>query len=105
MMSCSLGSPPTSHIWLFLESNSDNPEGLYLEIPLECIRSICLKPGKYLRFLAYAILAVDGTIAQLSGQTTLADESQLEDGGIYIFCPGEYSVSCSRTFLNCFQPR
>lgn len=88
-MMTSLGSPPSSHIWLFLESNPDDPKALYLEIPLECIRSLCLKPGKFLRFLAYAILAIDGTIVQLSGQTTLADESQLEDGGIYIFSPCE----------------
>lgn len=82
------GSPPASHIWFFLESNPDDPEALYLEIPLERIRSLCLKPGKYLRFLAYAILAVDGTIVQPSGRTTLADDSQLDEGGVYIF------VSC-----------
>ncbi|KAE9405073.1 hypothetical protein BT96DRAFT_916269 [Gymnopus androsaceus JB14] len=82
-----MSSPAADHVWFFLESHPADPEALYLEIPLELIQSLCLNPGKYLRFLAYAILAVDGTIAhnQLSGQTALSDESQLEDGGIYIF--------------------
>ena len=86
-MSSSPGFPPADHIWLFLESHPADPEALYLEIPLERIHSLCLKPGKYLRFLAYAILAVEGTIVhdKPSGQVPLPDESQLEDGGIYTF--------------------
>lgn len=86
------GSPPAGHIWFFLESNLNDPEALYLEIPLERTRSLCLKSVKYLRFLAYAILAVDGTIAhdQPSGQNALADESQLDDGESYIFVSCKY---------------
>ncbi|KIK58950.1 hypothetical protein GYMLUDRAFT_44978 [Collybiopsis luxurians FD-317 M1] len=84
MMSSSPDSPPPGHVWLFLESSPDDPDALFLEIPLERIQKLCLKPCKYLRFLAYAILALDGAIVH-SPSTLLADDAPLEDRGIYIF--------------------
>jgi hypothetical protein len=38
-------------------------DGLYLDVPVDVAASLCLYPVKYLRFLAYCILGVDGAIA------------------------------------------
>ncbi|KAJ7669051.1 hypothetical protein B0H14DRAFT_3538832 [Mycena olivaceomarginata] len=60
-------------------------DSLYLDVPVDAVASLCLHPVKYLRFLAYCILGVDGTIAMedFEGEV-LPDEDRLGEG-VYCF--------------------
>ena len=49
---------------------------LYLDIPLIIIESLCLKPLKYLLFLGWCILGVEGVLAYES------DEDEVDTDGI-----------------------
>ncbi|KAJ7686076.1 hypothetical protein B0H17DRAFT_1072628 [Mycena rosella] len=59
-------------------------DGLYLDIPTSVVSAVCLYPAKYLRFLGYCILGVDGTIAEDFKSEGLRDEDPL-DAGVYYF--------------------
>lgn len=65
-------------------------DGLYLDVPVDIVASLCLHPVKYLRFLAYCILGVDGTIATegFEGEE-LPDENSLVEGVYYFVREGE----------------
>jgi hypothetical protein len=56
---------------------------LYLEIPLGIIYSLCLKPRKYLRFVGWCILGVDGRLKDDDLREITSLDGPLEDGGIY----------------------
>ncbi|KAJ7895632.1 hypothetical protein B0H14DRAFT_2681203 [Mycena olivaceomarginata] len=68
-------------------------DGLYLDVPVDAVASLCLHPIKYLRFLAYCILGVDGTIAteDFEGEV-LPDEDHLGEGVYYFVREGEGDV-------------
>ena len=38
------------------------PQHFHLEIPVDIIRNLCPKPCKYLRYLGWCVLAVEGTL-------------------------------------------
>ncbi|KAJ7350879.1 hypothetical protein DFH08DRAFT_118338 [Mycena albidolilacea] len=69
------------------------PDGLYLDVPVDAVASLCLHPVKYLRFLAYCILGVDGTIVteDFEGEV-LPDEDRLVEGIYYFVREGEGNV-------------
>ncbi|KAE9400438.1 hypothetical protein BT96DRAFT_975309 [Gymnopus androsaceus JB14] len=96
-------SPPTGHIWLFIESVPTDPDALYLEIPLYRIRANCLKPAKYLRFIAYTVTALDGSITLAPQNQLVADDSQLEDQAVYIFNPAIIIDKTARAALRADQ--
>jgi hypothetical protein len=53
---------PTGCVRLFLiYKEEDLP--FYLQIPLNVITSVCLKPRKYLVFLGWCILGIEGDLA------------------------------------------
>jgi hypothetical protein len=72
---------PQGHIRLVLLSI--NNSSFYLQIPLDVIRSLCLKPRKYLIFLGWCILGVEGRLAREAGGDVIATNGSLEDQGIY----------------------
>lgn len=57
--------PQDGHVRHILISN-DNLS-FYLEIPLDIINSLCLKPCKYLVFLGWCILGVQGRLSLNNG--------------------------------------
>ncbi|KAJ6620977.1 hypothetical protein B0H10DRAFT_1945618 [Mycena sp. CBHHK59/15] len=57
--------------------------GFYLEIPIDVVVSLCLKPVKYLRFLGWCILGVLGDLTFLGGE--IEDNTLLVDQGIYTY--------------------
>ncbi|KAJ7624179.1 hypothetical protein B0H17DRAFT_1111608 [Mycena rosella] len=59
-------------------------DGLCLGIPTSVVSAVCLYPAKYLRFLGYCILGVDGTIAADFKSEGLRDEDTF-DAGVYYF--------------------
>ncbi|KAJ7046173.1 hypothetical protein C8F04DRAFT_987884 [Mycena alexandri] len=78
---------PEATFRLHLASELD---GLYLDVPVETVASLCRKPVKYLRFLAYCILGVDGLIAseEFEGDE-LADDERLGPGVYYFVRAGD----------------
>jgi hypothetical protein len=61
----------------------------YLEIPINIIRSLCLKPRKYLLFLGWCILGVEGILSLLPDGEEVELEGSLDDRGVYYFvAPG-----------------
>jgi hypothetical protein len=77
---------PLDHVRLILVSEKQ----LYLDIPLNTITSLCLKPRKYLLFLGWCILGVEG---ELQGETVglpLERDGELDNHGIYHYViPGD----------------
>ncbi|KAJ7753282.1 hypothetical protein B0H14DRAFT_2979921, partial [Mycena olivaceomarginata] len=64
-----------------------------LDVPVDAAASLCLYPVKYLRFLAYCILGVDGTIATkgFDGEE-IPDDEHLDTGVYYFVREGEADV-------------
>jgi hypothetical protein len=55
-------SVPEGYVRLnLLYEEEESP--FYLQIPLDIIASLCLKPRKYLRFLGWCILGIKGDLA------------------------------------------
>lgn len=70
---------PSGHVRLVLELR------FYLEIPLDIICSLCLKPRKYLVFLGWCILGVEGRLAERPDSEQIELEGDLDDTGIYYY--------------------
>ena len=86
----------------------------YLDIPLDVIDPLCLRPRKYLLYLGWCILglneaAVESLALGLAGEDRefhpIDNEGDLEGGGIYLLMLGDpaqgmyYSVLHERTVL------
>ncbi|KAF8523452.1 hypothetical protein BU17DRAFT_85740 [Hysterangium stoloniferum] len=86
-MSSSAGSNalsiPDHFVGLVLLDDEDSP--FYLQIPLDTIESLCLKPRKYLRYLAWSILGVEGSLALESDGDSISTDGDLYSGGIYYY--------------------
>ena len=87
-MSSPAGSSATSvsedgHVRLILleEENSS----FYLDIPLEIIESLCLKPLKYLLFLGWCILGVEGVLARKHDGDEISTDGTLDEHEIYYY--------------------
>jgi hypothetical protein len=77
--------PPDGHIWVTLHPSQGIQDGFYLEIPILRLNENST-PGsrvKYLQYVAWTILALDGSII-LDGQT-ITDPHELKDKHIYVF--------------------
>ena len=78
-----VASIPQGHVRLILLSVNDSL--FYLQIPLDIISSLCLKPRKYLVFLGWCILGVEGRLARENDGHGIATTGALEDQGIYYY--------------------
>ena|ERR1700722_19601999 len=75
-------SIPTGHVGLILLH--ENLSGsFYLQIPLKTINSLCLKPHKYLLFLGWCILGVEGKLALAHSGDEIDTDGDLVNRGIY----------------------
>ncbi|KAF8228219.1 hypothetical protein L208DRAFT_1488951 [Tricholoma matsutake] len=75
-------SVPDGHVWLVLLPEDSS---FYLQIPLDIIHSLCLKPHKYLFFLGWCILGVEGTLVLERNGDTIETDEDLDDGRIYYY--------------------
>ncbi|KIJ57383.1 hypothetical protein M422DRAFT_773957, partial [Sphaerobolus stellatus SS14] len=73
--------PPADHIQLVLYNDHSTGHDFYLEIPIWVVTQHCLKPFKYLRYIGWAILGVEGIIKDGN-----LDEVSVDDGA---FTPGK----------------
>ena len=79
-------SVPGGHVQLnLIYEQGESP--FYLQIPLDIITSLCLKPRKYLRFLGWCILGIKGDLAVENGGDLerISTEGDLEEEGIYYY--------------------
>jgi hypothetical protein len=80
---------PPGYIRLILIHENHLP--FYLQIPLDIITSLCVKPRKYLIFLGWCILGVEGGLALNPAGEGIETDGDLEDEGIYYFVSPEGS--------------
>jgi len=72
-------SVPEGHVALIILQGGAS--SFYLQIPLNIIDSLCLKPRKYLLFLGWCILGVEGVLAHHGNEIPL--DGNLINQGIY----------------------
>jgi hypothetical protein len=98
----SVASIPEGHVRLILLS--DDNSSFYLQIPLGIIESLCLKPCKYLVFLGWCILGVEGRLAREDGGSGITTNGSLEDQGIYYYVADDVGGKFSfKLLLSCLQ--
>jgi hypothetical protein len=76
-------SVPQDYVGLILLHEEDS--SFYLQIPLPIIASLCLKPLKYLLFLGWCILGVEGVLALELGGGGIDTDGDLDDKEIYYY--------------------
>jgi hypothetical protein len=76
-------SVPQNHVGLVLLHDGDS--FFYLQIPSPSILSLCLKPRKYLAFLGWCILGVEGVLSLVSDGEELDLGGDLDDQEIYYY--------------------
>lgn len=83
------------HVGLVLLRNENS--FFYLEIPLDAINGLCLRPRKYLRFLGWCILGVEGVLALQAGGNGISDDGDLTARRMYHYVTAE---ALKGTFLS-----
>jgi hypothetical protein len=86
-----MSSPPPSsqspgfvHLVILAQENP-----FYLEIPIEILAKVCLRPHKYLRYLGWCVLGVIGDLKDEQGNE-ISLGGELVDQGIYRYIvPGD----------------
>jgi len=73
-----------------------NPQ-FYLEIPINIMCSLCLKPRKYLVFLGWCILGIEGGLAERRDSEQIELDRALDDRGLYYYVTREDKGKCSST--------
>jgi hypothetical protein len=66
-----------------LLDGADSP--FYLEIPITVTNPLFLKPRKYLVFLGWCILGIDGVLAVDEGGDEIDTDGDLDAGGTYYY--------------------
>jgi hypothetical protein len=82
-----LGQPQEGNVQLIVLRPPDGSLALYLEMPILHLKSLCIRPRKYLRYLGWCIMGVDGRVARDSPQPVndIGDEGELESGSVYSY--------------------
>jgi len=93
--------PQDGHVRLILISNDNS--SFYLEIPLDIIDSLCLKPRKYLVFLGWCILGVRGRLSLNDDGRGMTTQGSLEDQGIYYYVADVGGKFSSKLLLSYLQ--
>ena len=75
-------TPPEGHIHLVLFEQQ--PDSFYLEIPLNVIRDICRHPAKFLCYLGWCVLGVEGSLRDVPGDQVDLN-GDLVDQSIYYY--------------------
>jgi hypothetical protein len=76
---------PQGHVALALLQEEDR--FFYLQIPLNIINSLCLRPCKYLLYLGWCVLGSEGTLRY--GGNEIEADGTLYDQGVYDYVPNE----------------
>ena len=74
---------PQTHVRLILLDGANSH--FYLEISIAIINLLCLKPLKYLLFLGWCVLGIDGVLAAVDGGDEINTDEDLDAGGTYYY--------------------
>ncbi|KAF8800117.1 hypothetical protein BYT27DRAFT_7227611 [Phlegmacium glaucopus] len=84
MASGNIAAQPTPpghvHLVLFQQQQQQQNESFHLEIPLRVITDVCRHPPKYLRYLGWCVLGVEGSLQDGQGHQ-VDPNGDLVDGG------------------------
>ena len=78
--------PPSGFIHLILLSQ-EIP--FYLEIPIAIVSTVCLSSRKYLRYLGWCVLGVDGVLKDEQGNEIALDGELVDQGVYHYIVPGQ----------------
>ena len=101
----SASQPPSGFLHLILLSQEEDP--FYLEIPIEFVATVCLKPLKYLRYLGWCVLGVIGVLEDEQGNE-IELNGELADQGVYHYTqavPGDEHVLAHAVDLEVIKTR
>jgi hypothetical protein len=87
--------PEDGHVRLILLEGENS--SFYLDIPLQTVESLCLKPLKYLLFLGWCILGVEGVLARERDGDEIDTDGNLNELEIYYFVEPENAGMFSLT--------
>ncbi|KAF8509115.1 hypothetical protein BU17DRAFT_70560 [Hysterangium stoloniferum] len=85
-------SVPDQCVGMVILDDEDSP--FYLEILLDTIESLCLKSQKYLSYLGWSILVVEGFLVLESDGDRISTNGDLDNGWIYYYIM-DYSCTLS----------
>ena len=78
---------PSGHFGLILftrEKTQEEPRAhFYLTVPVELVYNLCVKPRKYLLYLGWCILGVEGSLALESTGEILDVDGDVDESEIY----------------------
>ena len=77
--------PPGYIRFILIHDNADNASPFYLQIPLNIIASLCQNPRKYLLFLGWCVLGIQGFLAVSRDGEDIGELGGLEDEAIYYY--------------------
>ena len=75
----------------------DNASAFYLQIPLNIITSLCQNPRKYLLFLGWCILGIQGFLAVNRDGEDIGELGGLEAEAIYYYVTPNSGVTAACT--------
>ena len=75
--------PNDGHVRLILLE--EETSSFHLDVPLDIINSLCLKPLKYLLFLGWCILGVEGVLAWEHDGDEISTDGNLDEHEIYYY--------------------
>jgi hypothetical protein len=101
-MSSASPPPEGGHVRLVLLKEENSSESFYLDIPLKIIKSLSLKPLKYLLFLGWCVLGVEGVLSREHGGDEIDTEGNLDDQEIYYFVGPDDAGMFFLTMLLCY---
>ncbi len=80
-----LGQPKPGNVQLIVFQPTDNAPSTYLEIPISHLESLCRRRRKYLRYLGWCIVGVEGHVGMDSPESVdnIGDDGELENQGVY----------------------
>ena len=74
-------TPEQGKVWLILYEPSDGREFFYLDLPIHVLEPLCLRPRKYLRYLGWCVLGIEGRV--MLDKQDIGVEGKLVDQGVY----------------------
>jgi hypothetical protein len=82
-----LGQPKQGNIQLVVLRPPNGSPTLYLEVPMAHLAPLCTRPRKYLRYIGWCIMGVEGRVARDSPLPIedIGDEGGLESGSVYSY--------------------
>jgi len=95
-------APQQGKVWRILYEPSDGQGSFYIDIPIHIIEPLCLHPRKYLRYLGWCVLGIEGRV--LLGAQDIGDEPELVNQGVHRYVVDATGFSRSPSIDNRAAP-